>query len=128
MSPTIVQNKGQNVLVLGSPGSSRIISTVAQITAKWVEDNDINTIVEEPRIHISKNKVYLENELDTLDLGQPFLDLYNLKYQIPDKSLISKNGLNPYFGGVHAIAKENNLWNGVADSRRDGKTIVVLSN
>jgi gamma-glutamyltranspeptidase/glutathione hydrolase len=31
--------------------------------------------------------------------------------------------LNPYFGGVHAIAFENGEWKGAADPRRDGKVI-----
>jgi gamma-glutamyltranspeptidase len=28
--------------------------------------------------------------------------------------------LNPYFGGVHAVARENGEWRGSADPRRDG--------
>jgi len=128
MSPTIVQEKGKNVLVLGSPGSSRIISTVAQITAKWVEQNDIYTIIKEPRIHVSKNRIYLENESDTARIDLSLFDINNLYYRSPNKSLLIEDFLNPYFGGVNAIAKENSLWIGVADPRRDGKAIIVHSN
>jgi gamma-glutamyltranspeptidase/glutathione hydrolase len=28
--------------------------------------------------------------------------------------------LDPYFGGVHALAKESGNWTGAADPRRDG--------
>jgi gamma-glutamyltranspeptidase/glutathione hydrolase len=31
--------------------------------------------------------------------------------------------LNPYFGGVHAIALEDNDWVGAADPRRDGAVV-----
>ena len=41
MSPTIVQKNGENRMVIGSPGSSRIISTVGQLTAKWIEKQEI---------------------------------------------------------------------------------------
>ena len=128
MSPTIVQQNEENVLVLGSPGSSRIISSVAQITAKWVEDKNIRTIIEEPRIHVSKNRVYLERKSDSLSVDPSFIYGYNLQYRAPNQDLLMSNWLNPYFGGVHAIAKENGIWSGVADPRRDGKTITVVSN
>ena len=33
---------------------------------------------------------------------------------------VSNSQLDPYFGGVHALAKEKGAWNGAADPRRDG--------
>ena len=33
---------------------------------------------------------------------------------------LARNGMNAYFGGIHAIAREGELWKGVADPRRDG--------
>ncbi|MEZ4985430.1 MAG: gamma-glutamyltransferase [Saprospiraceae bacterium] len=60
MSPTIVQQKGRNVLVLGSPGSSRIISSVAQITSQWMEEQDIVKQVAANRVHVNGQKIYLE--------------------------------------------------------------------
>jgi gamma-glutamyltranspeptidase/glutathione hydrolase len=36
------------------------------------------------------------------------------------RSNILINHLNPYFGGVHAVARENGGWHGTADPRRDG--------
>ena len=125
MSPTIVQNKGENVLVLGSPGSERIISSVAQITAKWIENNDIDKLIKEKRIHVSKNNIYLEDQQDSISINKYFLDKFELQYKHANKNLVITKGLNAYFGGIHAIAKENNVWIGVADPRRDGKAIVV---
>lgn len=126
MSPTIVQNNGENVLVIGSPGSSRIISTVAQVTAKWITNKNIVNLINMPRIHLSNNKIYLENQKDTAFIHQSLLDEYDLNYKFPDESLMINKPLNPYYGGVHAIAKENNTWIGAADPRRDGKVIKVI--
>ncbi len=125
MSPTIVQQNKKNVLVIGSPGSSRIISTVSQITAKWIEDKGIVDLLNDHRIHVSKHKIYFENKKDTLSIDTYFLENYNLYYKFPNQKLSTNKSLNPYFGGVHAIAKENNIWIGVADPRRDGKAITV---
>jgi gamma-glutamyltranspeptidase len=35
-------------------------------------------------------------------------------------SSLHKGDLNPFFGGVHAIALEKGCWQGAADPRRDG--------
>ena len=125
MSPTIVQEKGENVLVLGSPGSARIISSVAQCTAKWIEKKDIQAIIEQPRIHVSKNNMYFENKKDTIPLDRSFLNASDLKFKKPSEKLMLRDGHNAYFGGIHAIAKENNHWIGVADPSRDGLSINV---
>ena len=125
MSPTIVQRNGENVLVLGSPGSSRIISSVAQITAKWIENNSIEDLIKAPKIHVSKNNVYLESKRDTNLIDKNFFYEHDLKFKFPKENLVIYKGLNPYYGGIHAIAKESGNWVGVADPRRDGKVIVV---
>lgn len=125
MSPSIVQENGKTVLVLGSPGSSRIISAVSQITAKWIEGRDIQHAVTQPRIHVSNNTVYHENKEDTLSLSKEFLTEFDLLLKTPSESLMLQEKLNAYYGGVHAIAKENGNWIGIADPRRDGKSIIV---
>jgi len=125
MSPTIVQQNGENVLVLGSPGSSRIISSVAQIAAKWMEKGNIVERVKEPRIHVSKQKVFFEGTANNLNLNLAVFEKHDLKIKSPNNSLLRANGLNPYFGGIHAIAKEKGKWIGIADPRRDGLKLTV---
>ncbi len=125
MTPTIVQKDNENVLVIGSPGSSRIISTVAQLTAKWIEKQQLDSLVTAPRIHVSNKNVYLENNKDTTSIDKELLEKYDLKFKTANESLVIIKGLNPYFGGIHAIAKEGNAWLGVADPRRDGKIKIV---
>jgi gamma-glutamyltranspeptidase/glutathione hydrolase len=52
MSPTIVLKDGKPVLVTGSPGGSRIISTVLQVIVNVVDYNmDVAAAVAAPRLH-----------------------------------------------------------------------------
>lgn len=122
MSPTIVREGDQNVLVLGSPGSARIISTVAQLVQAWADapDKDIQEIVAAPRIHVYDNKAVFESispELQAVIF--PYLHEQGIKIAFPTYDL-RINGLNAYFGGVHAISFEKGQWKGAADPRRDG--------
>ena len=52
MSPTIVLKDGKPVLVTGSPGGSRIISTVLQVIVNVLDyDMDVAAAVAAPRLH-----------------------------------------------------------------------------
>lgn len=117
MCPTIVQQKGKTVLIAGTPGSSRIISTVAQVVAAWITDNDIEKAVYKKRYHVSGKTFYIED----LTLRDSVLKtgLSGFVIKAPSDYLLY-NGLNSYFGGVHAIALQQGVWVGAADPRRDG--------
>jgi len=52
MSPTIVRRNGENYLVSGSPGGSRIITTTLQVLLNVIDHGmNIQTAVNAPRIH-----------------------------------------------------------------------------
>ena len=52
MSPTIVRKDGRNVLVTGSPGGSRIITTTLQVLMNVIDHGmNIQSAVAAPRIH-----------------------------------------------------------------------------
>ena len=52
MSPTILRKDGRNVLVTGSPGGSRIITTTLQVIMNVVDHGlNIQSAVSAPRIH-----------------------------------------------------------------------------
>ncbi len=52
MSPSIVRKDGQNFLVTGSPGGSRIITTTLQVIMNVIDHNmNIQSAVSAPRIH-----------------------------------------------------------------------------
>ncbi len=120
MSPTILAKNGKAHLVLGSPGSARIISAVAQVIQLWVDaGSGIENAVAAKRIHVVPDaKLYIEAP----DLADSVLAAFTQRgYQITEPRQDLLNGdLNPYFGGVHAIARENGKWIGAADPRRDG--------
>lgn len=121
MSPSLVKKEGKNVLVIGTPGSKRIVSTIAQLIQLWVDsDIDIKTLLSYPRIHAINGKVFLEDEHLDHDW---LMALRKRGYEIdfPDYDL-TKHGKNAYFGGVHAIEFKNNVWQAAADPRRDGQT------
>jgi gamma-glutamyltranspeptidase/glutathione hydrolase len=52
MTPTIIMKDGKPVLIVGTPGGSRIISTVLQIIVNVIDYGmDLQTAVDAPRIH-----------------------------------------------------------------------------
>tara|TARA_R110000782_G_scaffold9075_14_gene29403 strand:- start:2244 stop:3872 length:1629 start_codon:yes stop_codon:yes gene_type:complete len=121
MSSTIVTRDSNPVLVLGSPGSERIISTVAQVISHWVDAGaGIEAAVDAPRVHVAvdaeddRDNAYLEGPIEGVDPGRLGLDL-----STASDAYIQRDR-NAYFGGVHALALEMSGWVGAADPRRDG--------
>ena len=128
MSACVLAVGGRPCLVLGSPGDERIISAVAQVISHWVDVGDgIEAAVEAPRLHTLRTEEVL---LETRPQGaEALLGLEARGYTIhlPLSSLFAGD-LNPYFGGVHAVARENGQWQGAADPRRDGAVAFAGSN
>ena len=72
-----------------------------------------------PRIHVTPDKIiYLESDF-LVENEKSKIEAAGFVFEVPPSEIIV-NDLNPYFGGIHAIAFENNMWNGAADPRRDG--------
>ncbi len=122
MSPSIVQDQGETVLVVGSPGSARIISSVAQLTQLWIDsDLGVQKIVDLPRIHNVRERVYFEDPGVSPAQRAVFRDQgFLIAFPTYDLQIKERNA---YFGGVHAIAREHGRWVGAADPRRDGLVI-----
>lgn len=75
MSPTIVLRGGKPVLVTGSPGGSRIISTVLQVIVNVIDYKmDVAAAVAAPRLHHQ----WLPDEV-RVELGFPDAVLFELK-------------------------------------------------
>jgi len=73
MSPTIVLKDGKPVLVTGSPGGSRIISTVLQVIVNVLDyDMDIEAAVAAPRLHHQwlPDEVRIERGFDEAALAE----------------------------------------------------------
>ena len=109
MAPTIVMRDGAPVLVVGSPGGSRIIGYVAQAVIAHLDwGMDVQQAVAAP--HLVNRFGTFDLELDTAaaDLEAPLQDL---------GFEISVTDLN---SGLHAIAIGPDGLTGGADPRREG--------
>jgi len=120
MTPTILMKNGKPVMAIGSPGSERIISAIVQVVSLWIDAGlNIEEAVSNPRIHVTPDKIiYLESN-DMSETQKNNLLSSGFSFEQPPSEIIV-NGLNPYFGGINAIASENGEWKGAADPRRDG--------
>jgi gamma-glutamyltranspeptidase/glutathione hydrolase len=100
MSPTIVLKDGKPVLVTGSPGGSRIISTVLQVIVNVVDyDMDIAAAVAAPRLHHQwlPDEVRVERGFDDAVLtelkarGHRIVE--SMGYSSANSILVTSNGL-----------------------------------
>jgi gamma-glutamyltranspeptidase/glutathione hydrolase len=120
MSATILARDGWPQLGLGSPGDDRIISAVVNVASHWSDvRRGVAAAVAAPRVHsLPGEEVLLETRpADPRVLLR--LEQRGYALHMPLTSLFSGE-LNPYFGGVHAVAREGERWVGAADPRRDG--------
>ena len=112
MSPTIVMRDGAPVMVVGSPGGSRIIGYVAKtIIAHLDWGMDVQAAVAMPHL-VNRFGTYDVEEGTTAEaLAEP---LTALGYEVNSRALTS---------GLHAIAIDADGLEGGADPRREGIAI-----
>ena len=110
MSPTIVMQDGAPVLVIGSPGGSRIIGYVAQGIINWVDFGmDVQEAVAAPHLVNRFGTYDIEEGTSATELEGP---LQEIGYETEVRDLTS---------GLHAIAiGEDGTLTGGADPRREG--------
>jgi gamma-glutamyltranspeptidase/glutathione hydrolase len=119
MSPAVVIHPGGSVMGLGSGGSNRIRSALAQAIVNYVDFQlPHDDIVNLPRIHLEYNHLDVEpgfrqEELDRLVL-------------LSSITQFQWNAQNMYFGGVHAVFRDarGNI-DAAGDRRRVGYAINV---
>lgn len=123
MSAMILSRDGVPRFAVGSPGSARIISTVAQVVQLWADgQRGVAGAVAEPRWHlIPSDRLYFEGPA-----GAARERFAARGWRFPEiPTDLAMNGLNAYFGGVHAVAWEDGRWTGAADPRRDGAVSIA---
>ena len=108
MTPTIVMKDGEVFLVTGSPGGSRIITTVLQIIINVINfQMNIAEATVAARFHHQwlPDKLYVEKEInqDTINL------LENKGYEVVETRAM---------GSTQSIMKIDDFWYGFSDSRR----------
>lgn len=108
MAPTIVMRQGKPILVIGSPGGSRIIPYVATAILAWADwGMDIQQAISMPHAANRFGTYDLEDGTAAVDL-QPELEAMGYKVNVRD--------LN---SGLHGIEIGEHLEGG-ADPRREG--------
>jgi gamma-glutamyltranspeptidase/glutathione hydrolase len=116
MSPAIILQEGQPVLVVGSGGSNRLRSAIVQTISNVLDFGlPLAEAVAAPRIHFEENVLQLEGGIGP-DVAQ---SLAAGGYQVnrwPAR--------NMFFGGAHAVARQpdnhSQPWVAVGDARRGG--------
>jgi gamma-glutamyltranspeptidase / glutathione hydrolase len=116
MTPTIVTRDGRTVLVLGSPGGGRIITTVLQVILNVVEFKmDVQQAVDAPRFHHQwqPDVVMLERQGFPADVVSALAAMGHETTVVPDMGDVQAIQIDPATG----------LRLGASDPRSDGVTL-----
>lgn len=118
MSPTIVlKEDGTPFMVLGSPGATKIITTVAQVISNAIDFNmTMQEAIDAPRLYNNAtSSVQYETRLNA-DSIKKLEELGNV--------VEANEEFNRSFGSVNAVMySEDGTLQGGADPRRDGKAL-----
>jgi len=120
VAPTIIYKKGRPSLTLGSPGSERIATSLAQVISRVIDrKQDLAEAIEAPRLHAGKSgKVQIEAKR----FGDRAIEaLTEAGFEITRRGAYSF-----YLGCVQAIRMpggKSGSFLGVADPRREGEAV-----
>jgi len=117
MSPTIVLKDGKPFMVLGSPGATKIISTVSQVISRVID-----------------HKMGMQDAIDAPRLWDNTSNKINVETRIPDETLKQLEAMGHKtnktsewdrgMGSVQGVLyKADGTLEGGADPRRDGKAL-----
>jgi gamma-glutamyltranspeptidase/glutathione hydrolase len=120
-TPTIIFKEKDPWIVLGSPGSQRIFSSIAQFLSLIIDQNmSMDKAIAYPRIHSEQNGE-LSMELEHMD--ESIVAFLTKKgFRIKEREAYSF-----YMGAIHAALKcqSKNGFQGAADIRRDGTAMGI---
>jgi len=118
MCPAIIEESDGGIVALGSGGSNRIRSAIAQVVLRRCIDGvELRSAVAAPRVHVEG--VHLDFE----DHVEPD-DRVRLMAAFPDHRAWPTRDL--FFGGVHAVRRcPDGSFDGAGDTRRDGVALTV---
>ncbi|MCT4593993.1 MAG: gamma-glutamyltransferase [Anaeromicrobium sp.] len=115
MSPTIILKDNRPFAILGTPGGSRIISTLVQVISKLIDhEMDIQDAIDSPRIiDDTRNEISYEGRISTR---------VAMKLRLMGHKVKKIGDWDRRLGAVQGIKYEmNGELTGAADPRRDGK-------
>lgn len=113
MSPVLILKEGRPLMALGSGGSNRIRSAILQVISNVIDFQlDLAEAVAAPRLHFEDNVMQLEGGIEPAVADRLEARGYQAN-RWPAR--------NMFFGGVHAVAQEEeSKWTAVGDERRGG--------
>lgn len=117
IAPTIILKKGKPFMTLGTPGGTRIISSLAQIIINVIDFGmSMDEAIEAPRVHCLNKVLHIEGRIPGDVIEKLKTMGHNVKAH-PD--------FDNYFGGAQGILinQKSGMLHGGADSRRDGVAI-----
>ncbi|MDU1911145.1 gamma-glutamyltransferase [Fusobacterium sp.] len=115
MSPTIVLKDGKPVMSLGAPGSTRIITGVAQVISLVLDYGmDIQEAIDFPRIHDDYQKLVYETRIDPAVIA---------KLKAMGHNVVEEGEWFEYPCVQGVTMGEDGKLRGGADPRRDGKAL-----
>ena len=116
MSPTIVLKDGKPFMTVGSPGSTRIITTMVEVISHVIDHGmDIQEAIDTPRFYDSAGTISMETRIPE-EVAQ---ELEAMGHEVT-----RTKDWDTYYGGVHGVVMlEDGTLRGGADPRRDGKAL-----
>ena len=117
VAPTIVMRRSRPLVAMGSPGSERIASTIAQVLAR-LEHQSLLDAITAPRLHAGVT-------------GEVRLEATRIRDDVPpflEKHGFTTEALEPFsfaLGCVQAVQRDGERIIGAADPRRDGAAVGV---
>lgn len=115
VAPSIITENDRIWMAVGSPGSERIFSSIAQFLIHILDEGmSLEDSMKAPRIHCSLGgKISLEHERFPPDLV-PYLEGHG--YRVDKLAPFAF-----YLGAIHAVSRDSDgRFSGVAEIRRDG--------
>ncbi|MFM7427461.1 MAG: gamma-glutamyltransferase, partial [Elainella sp.] len=139
MAPTMILRHDKPEIVLGSGGSNRIRTAILQVISNLLDFGmPIKQAVSASRVHWEAGRFNLEPGFASLVSGQLILGQPSGPLEAaPDDSIIDSSQFpfnsdlelwsqqNMFFGGVHAVSRTAEGFDGAGDSRRHGVIGVV---
>jgi gamma-glutamyltranspeptidase/glutathione hydrolase len=119
ITPTIILKNGNPFLILGSPGASRIITTIIELVVNVIDFGmDVNEANLAPRFYIQKFEDYLHVEAGIKPEVRAELELMGHFVKVYE-------GIDLFFGGAQMIYVDPTTgeYSGSADKRRGGMAI-----
>ena len=119
ITPTIILKEGDPFLVLGSPGASRIISTIIELVVNVIDFGmDVNAANLAPRFYCQKFEDYLHVEAGIKPEVRAELEYMGHPVKVYE-------GTDLFFGGAQMIFVDpvTGVYSGSADKRRGGIAI-----